>query len=62
MGVVMKRARYFITCNELSSLSVNEIKPENLRLMFLDKNAASGKKDKYPGQLKLFTDNLPARN
>jgi putative DNA modification/repair radical SAM protein len=60
MGVVMKRARYFITCNELSSLSVNEIKPENLRLMFLDKNTIGRKKDKYPGQLKLFTDNLPA--
>lgn len=60
MGVVMKRARYFITCNELSSPTVNEIKPENLRLMFLDKNTAGKKKDKYPGQLKLFTDNLPA--
>jgi putative DNA modification/repair radical SAM protein len=31
MGVVMKRARYFITCNELSSFTVQEAKPEYIR-------------------------------
>lgn len=54
MGVVMKRARYFITCNELSSPTINEIKPENLRQLFAGKNKK--KKEKYPGQLKLFDD------
>ena len=54
MGVVMKRARYFITCNELSSPTINEVKPENLRKLFLKR--LPGKKEKYPGQLKLFTD------
>lgn len=52
MGVVMKRARYFITCNELSSPTVNELKPENVKQLLLKK--IPGKKDKYPGQLKLF--------
>ena len=54
MGVVMKRARYFITCNELSSPTINEMKPENLRQLFSKKILT--KKDKYPGQLKLFDD------
>lgn len=31
LGVVIKRAKYFITCNELSKQTVNEIKPEYLR-------------------------------
>jgi putative DNA modification/repair radical SAM protein len=31
MGVVMKRARYFITCNELSPFTVQEAKPEYIR-------------------------------
>ena len=53
MGVVMKRARYFITCNELSSPSVNEIKPENLKPLLM-KQLPKMKKEKYPGQLKLF--------
>jgi putative DNA modification/repair radical SAM protein len=55
MGVVLKRARYFITCNELNSPTVNEIKPENLRPLFLEKKNAP-RKEKYPGQLKLFTN------
>ena len=55
MGVVMKRARYFITCNELTSPTINEIKPENLKQMFL-KKIQSVRKDKFAGQLKLFPD------
>jgi len=35
MGVVTKRAKYFITCNELPLLTINEVRPENLRQMFV---------------------------
>lgn len=31
MGVVMKRAKYFITCNELTAYTIQEAKPEHLR-------------------------------
>ena len=31
MGVVMKRAKYFITCGELGPHTIQEIKPEGLR-------------------------------
>jgi putative DNA modification/repair radical SAM protein len=31
MGVVMKRAKYFVTCNELPVFTVNEAKPEYIR-------------------------------
>ncbi len=55
MGVVLKRAKYFITCNELAHLTINEVKPENLREMFVKKEPVE-KKEKYPGQLKLFDD------
>jgi putative DNA modification/repair radical SAM protein len=51
MGVVMKRARYFITCNELSSPTINEIKPEGLRKLFSEQTK---KKKKDDGQLKLW--------
>ena len=57
MGVVLKRAKYFITCNELSAFAVNpiftinEIKPENLRLMFLENKQI---KTKSTNQLQLF--------
>lgn len=37
MGVVMKKAQYFITCNELPTLTVNEMTPEVLRRMFAQK-------------------------
>jgi predicted DNA-binding helix-hairpin-helix protein len=33
MGVVMKRARYFITCNELPTFTVHEAQPEYVRRM-----------------------------
>lgn len=35
MGVVMKRARYFITCHELSSPSIQEITPLRLRTQLM---------------------------
>jgi putative DNA modification/repair radical SAM protein len=36
IGVVLKRAKYFISCRELSSPTVNEIRPDNLRRLFLN--------------------------
>lgn len=35
MGVVMKKAKFFITCGELSSPSVNEVRPENVRRLLV---------------------------
>ena len=41
MGVVMKKAQYFITCNELSSpirravLGINELQPEQVRALLV---------------------------
>ncbi|KAA6330634.1 hypothetical protein EZS27_020683, partial [termite gut metagenome] len=31
MGVVLKKAQYFITCHELAIKTINEVKPENVR-------------------------------
>lgn len=31
IGVVLKKTQYFITCNELPTRTINEIKPENVR-------------------------------
>jgi predicted DNA-binding helix-hairpin-helix protein len=53
MGVVLKRAKYFLTCNELSSPTIQEIRPENLRRLFTQQTTGK-KKDKFAGQLKLF--------
>lgn len=52
MGVVLKRARYFITCNELTMSTINELKPEGLRRLFTEQ--VKDKKDKSHGQLKLW--------
>ncbi len=54
MGVVMKRAQYFITCNELASPTVNEIKPEYLKPMLMQK--VPKKRNKHEGQLSLFEE------
>jgi putative DNA modification/repair radical SAM protein len=37
MGVVMKKARYFITCAELPALTVNELHPEHIRKALTEK-------------------------
>jgi predicted DNA-binding helix-hairpin-helix protein len=50
MGVVMKRAQYFITCNELGIFTVNEVKPEYLRKILTEKP----NKKADPNQLKLL--------
>jgi len=47
---VMKRARYFITCNELPTFTVNEAKPEYIRRALME---TSKKKRKDDGQLKI---------
>ena len=52
MGVVMKRARFFITCRELGGQKVQDLGPERLRMMLLDKSA--GKLSVDAVQLKLF--------
>lgn len=50
IGVVMKRAQYFITCNELGpSRTVQELKPERVRQLLL-----TGEKPSDAVQLQLF--------
>ena len=53
MGVVMKRARYFISCRELVSHTIHELQPEGLRKFFLETIKDKKKGNNY-GQLKLF--------
>lgn len=52
MGVVMKRARFFITCRELAGPKAPDFSPSRLRMMFLDKSAKKFSPDAI--QLKLF--------
>ena len=52
MGVVLKHAQYFLTCNELGSSTIQEIKPEGLRRLFIEQ--VKVKKDKSHGQLTLW--------
>jgi predicted DNA-binding helix-hairpin-helix protein len=51
MGVVMKKAQYFITCRELASSSVCDLRPENVRRLLLP---TSRVKRGLEGQLSLF--------
>jgi len=53
MGVVMKRAKYFITCGELASHTIQEIKPEGLRRLFTEQVKRHNKASQ-PVQLTLF--------
>lgn len=58
IGVVLKRAKYFITSNELKSATINEIKPENLRKMFLPTaNLPKVRSENLNTQLTLFSTN-----
>jgi putative DNA modification/repair radical SAM protein len=52
IGVVMKRARYFITCNELPVFTVHETRPELLRKFFATPRRL--KEAKMTGQLSLW--------
>ncbi|MCL2073623.1 MAG: putative DNA modification/repair radical SAM protein [Marinilabiliaceae bacterium] len=38
MGIVMKRAKYFLTCGELNSKSVQDFNPEIMRMILTTKN------------------------
>ena len=51
MGVVMKRAQFFITCNELRSQNIQDLKPEIVRQLLLDKKSLGSDASV---QLKLF--------
>ena len=58
IGVVLKRAKYFITCNELKQSSVNELLPENVRQILLGDNLPKLQKTKTMyKQLSLFNTN-----
>jgi putative DNA modification/repair radical SAM protein len=57
MGVVMKRARYFITCNELCSSTIQDLKPEIVRQLLLEKKPVG---NDGAVQLKLFHPVMPA--
>ena len=57
MGVVMKRAQFFITCNELRSQNVQDLKPEIVRQLLLDKKSLGSDASV---QLKLFYPMTPA--
>lgn len=48
IGVIMKRAQYFITCNGSAHLGINEITPVKVRDILLNK-----KKNKNPNQISL---------
>jgi len=57
MGIVMKRARFFITCNELRSQNVQDLKPEIVRQLLLEKKTIG---NDGAIQLKLFNEVMPA--
>lgn len=51
MGVVIKKAQYFITCNELPMQTINEVHPEQVRRLL---TAAKPHKGDDPRQLKIL--------
>jgi putative DNA modification/repair radical SAM protein len=52
MGIVMKKAQYFITCNELAAQNVNDTSPEYVRRVLTEKKLPKGAPD--PNQLTLL--------
>ncbi|MDD4990834.1 MAG: putative DNA modification/repair radical SAM protein [Paludibacter sp.] len=54
MGIVMKKAQYFITCNELAVQNVSESSPEYVRKVLTEKKLPKGAPD--PNQLMLIFD------
>lgn len=56
IGVVLKRARYFIACNELREFRKDR-EPEKLRSILIGESVA-GKRKGGDGQLRLFQDDL----
>ncbi|MDA3953715.1 MAG: putative DNA modification/repair radical SAM protein [Bacteroidales bacterium] len=58
IGVVLKRAKYFILCNELKALTINELLPENVRKIILRENKPLKQfNNAIHKQLNLFTVN-----
>ena len=56
MGVVLKRAQYFIRCNELHAPTIDKIAPEKIRQQLIrqDKKQITGSQTAI--QLSLFND------
>jgi len=54
IGVVMKKAQYFLTCNELAVQNVSDSSPEYVRRVLTEKKLPKGKED--PNQLMLVFD------
>ena len=54
MGIVMKKAQYFITCNELAVQNVSDSSPEYVRRVLTEKKLSKGKEN--PNQLSLVFD------
>jgi putative DNA modification/repair radical SAM protein len=53
IGVVMKKAQYFITCNELPAFTIHESSPEYVRRKLTEKKLPKGKQEDTQ-QLKLI--------
>lgn len=58
IGIVMKRAKYFITCNELPA-STTDWAPERLKRKLISESVSKNK-NRINTQLSLFTDYKPA--
>lgn len=55
IGVVLKQAQYFITCNELKQATINELQPEKVRQIMLSDNRPKIQKNRViHKQLSLF--------
>ena len=52
IGVVMKKAKFFITCYELPVMTIHETSPEYVRRVLTEKKVS--RKSTPPGQLTLF--------
>ncbi|MCK5028472.1 MAG: putative DNA modification/repair radical SAM protein [Bacteroidales bacterium] len=58
IGVALKRAKYFITCNELKAHTINELLPENVKKIILSEKSIVKKSNKNAHkQLSLFAVN-----
>jgi predicted DNA-binding helix-hairpin-helix protein len=56
MGVVLKRAQYFITCGELVANTINELTPELLKRKLLSPRIQKIAANEANKQLSLFTE------
>jgi putative DNA modification/repair radical SAM protein len=56
MGIVMKKAQYFITCNELPVATVNETSPEYVRLKLTEKKLPKSKQPDLLQTTLIFPD------